>query len=291
MITADLFQEDYQKLSGLNMKKILITGSDGYIARNIAKNFSDYDLTLINRSKLNLLDSKSVKNFFKYRYFDAVIHTATSGGSRLKTDDGNVFYENCLMHQNILDNTSSYAKLISFGSGAELDRRYDVDPTVDYKKSFPVDPYGMSKNFIVKSGLMYPNFYNIRIFNVFNEDELPSRMIKSNIVNYLNKQPIVIHQNKWMDFFYMNDLCEVVKLVIDGYVDEKIINCSYKEKYKLSDIAKIINSLSDYNVEVIVEKDKFGLNYIGDYNLHQDNLSLSGIHLGIENTYKALKDL
>ena len=58
------------------MKKILITGSDGYIARNIAKNFSDYDLTLINRSKLNLLDSKSVKNFFKYRYFDAVIHTA-----------------------------------------------------------------------------------------------------------------------------------------------------------------------------------------------------------------------
>jgi len=273
------------------VKKILITGSDGYIARNIAKNFSDYDLTLINRSKLNLLDSKSVKNFFKYRYFDAVIHTATSGGSRLKTDDGNVFYENCLMHQNILDNTSSYAKLISFGSGAELDRRYDVDPTVDYKKSFPVDPYGMSKNFIVKSGLMYPNFYNIRIFNVFNEDELPSRMIKSNIVNYLNKQPIIIHQNKWMDFFYMNDLCEVVRLVIDEYVDEKIINCSYKEKYKLSDIAKIINSLSDYNVEVIVEKDKFGLNYIGDYNLHQDNLSLSGIHLGIENTYKALKDL
>jgi nucleoside-diphosphate-sugar epimerase len=116
-------------------------------------------------------------------------------------------------------------------------------------------------------------------------------MIKANIINYLNKQPIIIHQNKWMDFFYMNDLCEVVKLVIDEYVDEKIINCSYKEKYKLSDIAKIINSLSDYNVEVIVEKDKFGLNYIGDYNLHQDNLSLSGIHLGIENTYKALKDL
>jgi nucleoside-diphosphate-sugar epimerase len=291
MKMVSLYLVDYQRLNGAKVKKILITGSDGYIARNIAKNFSDYDLTLINRSKLNLLDSKSVKNFFKYRYFDAVIHTATSGGSRLKTDDGNVFYENCLMHQNILDNTISYAKLISFGSGAELDRRYDVDPTVDYKKSFPVDPYGMSKNFIVKSGLMYPNFYNIRIFNVFNEDELPSRMIKSNIVNYLNKQPIIIHQNKWMDFFYMNDLCEVVRLVIDEYVDEKIINCSYKEKYKLSDIAKIINSLSDYNVEVIVEKDKFGLNYIGDYNLHQDNLSLSGIHLGIENTYKALKDL
>lgn len=273
------------------MKKILITGSDGYIARNLAKNFSNYNLTLVNRSKLNLLDSKSVKNFFKYRFFDAVIHTATSGGSRLKTDESNVFYENCLMHQNILDNTSSYAKLISFGSGAELDRRYDIDHTVDYKKVFPIDPYGMSKNFIVKSGLLYPNFYNIRIFNVFNEDELSSRMIKANIVNYLNKQPILIHQDKWMDFFYMNDLCEVVKFVINEDVDEKIINCSYKEKYKLSDIAKIINNLSDYNVEVIVEKDKFGLNYIGNYNLHSFDINLSGIHLGILKSYEALRNL
>ena len=52
------------------MKKVLITGSDGYIARNLAKNFTDYDLTLVNRSKLNLLDAKSVKNFFEHRYFD-----------------------------------------------------------------------------------------------------------------------------------------------------------------------------------------------------------------------------
>jgi nucleoside-diphosphate-sugar epimerase len=273
------------------MKKILITGSDGYIARNLAKNFSGYDLTLVNRSKLNLLDSKSVKNFFKYRYFDAVIHTATSGGSRLKADDSDVFYENCFMHQNILDNTSSYAKLISFGSGAELDRRYDIDSAVDYKKAFPIDPYGMSKNFIAKSGFLYPNFYNIRIFNVFNEDELSSRMIKANIINYLNKQPILIHQDKWMDFFYMNDLCEVVKFVINEDVDEKIINCSYKEKYKLSDIAKIINNLSDYNVEVIIEKDKFGLNYIGAYNLHSFDINLSGIHLGILKSYEALRNL
>ena len=49
------------------MKKILITGGNGYVARNIANNLSDYDLTLANRSTLNLLDAKSVKKFFKYR--------------------------------------------------------------------------------------------------------------------------------------------------------------------------------------------------------------------------------
>jgi hypothetical protein len=40
------------------MKKILITGADGYIARNIIKKFSNYDLTVVNRTKLNLLDEK-----------------------------------------------------------------------------------------------------------------------------------------------------------------------------------------------------------------------------------------
>lgn len=271
------------------MKKVLITGSNGYVARNIAKNLSNYDLTLVNRSNLNLLDVKAVKKFFNHRYFDVVIHTATSGGSRLKEDNSDVFFENCVMHQNILDNACSFDKYISFGSGAELDRRYNIDPSVDIKSAFPIDPYGMSKNFIAKSGLLYPHFHNIRIFNVFNEDELPSRMIKANILNYINKQPIIIHQDKWMDFFYMDDLCEVVKFSIESQTNQKIINCSYQEKYKLSTIAEIINQLSNHKVEIIVNSSSFGLNYYGDYNLHLFDIDLAGLHLGIKNTYNKLR--
>ena len=287
---ASLFQVDYPKLNGVNMKKILITGSNGYVARNIAKNLCNYDLTFTERSNLNLLDPKTVKNFFKYNYFDVVIHTATSGGSRLEKDNSDVFFENCIMHQNILDNASSFDKYISFGSGAELDRRYDIDPSVDIKSSFPIDPYGMSKNFIAKSGLLYPNFHNIRIFNVFNEDELSTRMIKANIINYINKKPIVIHQDKWMDFFYMNDLCEVLKFVINSNSPQKIINCSYQEKYKLSTIAEIINQLSNYKVDIVIESNSFGLNYYGDYNLHLFDMDLSGLHIGITNTYNKLRN-
>ena len=285
-----LFLDVYPKLNGASMKKILITGADGYVARNLVKKFSNYDLTLVNRSKLNLLDEKLVKNFFKFKYFDAVIHTATSGGSRLKIDSNDVFYENCLMHQNILENASSFDKLISFGSGAELDRRYDINPSADLMSAYPIDPYGMSKNFIAKSGLLYPHFHNIRIFNVFNQDELSTRMIKANIINYLNKKPIIIHQDKWMDFFYMDDLCEVVKFAIESNLDQKIINCSYQEKHKLSDIANMINNLSDYKVDIIVNSEAFGLNYYGDYNLHLFDINLSGLQMGITNTYQKIRD-
>jgi nucleoside-diphosphate-sugar epimerase len=272
------------------MKNLLITGCNGYVARNIAKHLTNYNITLTERANLNLLDSEQTKNFFKDKYFDAVIHTATSGGSRLAEDENEVFYKNCLMHQNLLENSASFDKYISFGSGAELDRRYNIDESAELKSAYPIDPYGMSKNFIAKSGLMYPNFYNIRIFNVFNYDELPTRMVKSNIINYLKQEPIVIHQDKYMDFFFMEDLCKVVKFVIDSDVKQKIINCSYKEKYKLSDIANIINNLSFYDVEIIVENNNMGLNYFGDYNLHLFDVNLSGLHLGLVDTYELLRN-
>lgn len=268
---------------------ILITGGDGYIARNLSIGLSDYNLTITNKSNLNLLDDKKVKKFFKYRYFDAIIHTATSGGSRLSVDGPEVFYQNCLMHQNIMENASSFNKYISFGSGAELDRRYGIDHSVDIRSAYPIDPYGMSKNFIAKSGILYPNFYNIRIFNVFNYDELPTRMIKANILNYINKKPILIHQDKWMDFFYMEDLIKVVKFVINSDIKQKTINCSYIEKFKLSSIAQIINQLSEHKVEVIIESNSFGPSYIGDYNMHLFDVDFDGLHNGIIKTYDMLK--
>jgi len=267
---------------------ILITGSNGFVARNLAKNLKDYNLTLTNRSNLNLLNSEEVKHFFKDKYFDVVIHTATTGGSRLKDDENTVFYENCIMHQNILDNSLSFDKYISFGSGAELDRRYNIDFSTDLKCAHPIDPYGMSKNLIAKSGLLLKGFYNIRLFNVFNSDELTSRMIKANIINYINRKPIQIHQDKFMDFFYMDDLCQVVKFTIDASVKQQTINCSYQQKYKLSDIATIINNLSDYNVETIIEKENLGLSYYGEYNLHLFDINLIGLHSGIKKTYEEL---
>jgi len=270
------------------MKKILITGSNGYVARNLSKGLSEYDLVLANRESLNLLDPIKVKNFFSKNFFDVVIHTAISGGSRLKEDSSQDFFNNCIMHQNILENSCSFDKYISFGSGAELDRRYNVDSNCDLSYAYPVDPYGMSKNFIAKSGFLYPNFNNIRIFGVFNHDELPTRMIKASILNYINRKPIVIHKDRFMDFFFMDDLCEIVKFVIKSDCKQKIINCSYLEKYKLSDIANYINQLSDFQVDIVVENDDIGLSYFGDYNLHLFDVELTGLKNGIIKTYEKI---
>ncbi len=41
-------------------KKILITGGNGYIARNTIPFLSEYDLTILTRQQLDLLDAEKV---------------------------------------------------------------------------------------------------------------------------------------------------------------------------------------------------------------------------------------
>lgn len=271
------------------MKSILITGSNGYIARNINLKLKNCNVTLSNRSSLNLLCSSEVDNFFKDKYFDVILHTAVEGGSRLRSDNYDCFYHNCLMHFNILKNSKSYGKYISFGSGAELDRENNINQFSDYLKCFPTDPYGMSKNFIARSGQNVSKFFNIRIFNVFNEDELPSRMIKNNILKYIRKEKIVIHQDRWMDFMYFDDFMQIVNHYIYNENCQKTINCSYENKYLLSDIAKIINNLADYNVDIDIENKDLGNSYIGKFELDKFDFNLEGLESGIQKCYSYYK--
>ena len=264
--------------------KILITGSNGFIARNLIKGLSEHQITAVSRQDLNLLDTKAVDKFFKDKAFDLVIHCATEGGSRLKEDDSKVLHNNLIMFFNLLKHRNKYRKFINFGSGAELDRREDINLIYsDFKKKFPIDPYGMSKNIIARTIYPLNDFHNIRIFNVFGDDELETRFIKANILRYINKEPIIIHQNKLMDFFYVEDLIELIKYFIDNSIFPNEINCSYKTKYSLNEVANIINTLSDYEVPVIVENKEWSNCYMG--NPIPIPVKLKGLEEGIKQMY------
>ena len=170
--------------------KVLITGGNGYIAKSLYNAFKNqYDITSITRQDFDLTDSFNTLKYFSDKYFDVVIHCAISGGSRLKLDTWKDMDNNLKMYYNLLNCKDKFGKLIHFGSGAETNASES--------------PYGLSKKVIAKSILEQDNFYNIKIFGVFDENELDTRFIKGNIKRYINKEPILIHQDKFMDFFYM----------------------------------------------------------------------------------------
>ena len=266
------------------MKKILITGSNGYIAKNIAKKLTNCKLFLLNRSMLDLENSVEVDNFFKNKYFDILINTAVKGGARLQPDQPDFVFKNCLMHFNLLKNDKHYGKYISLGSGAELDRSNDIGDKY-ICNSLPIDPYGMSKFLIAKTGQEFDKFYNLRIFNIFCEEELPTRMIKNNILRYINKENIVIHQDKIMDFMYIDDFIKILNFYIKNNHCPKTINCSYENKYLLSDIANIINNLSNYKVNIEIQNNQVANSYFGKYELDKLDLEIGNLEMGIKFCY------
>ena len=254
--------------------KILITGSNGYIAKSIYSSLSSkYDITTVTRQDFDLTCCASTYEFFCDKSFDVVIHTATSGGSRLKEETDSAIRENLLMYRNLLNHQDKFTKFISFGSGAELNN--------------PTTPYGISKQMIADSMFSKPNFLNLRIFAVFDENELDTRFIKGNIQRYINREDMVIHQDKQMDFFYMEDLVSLVDYFLsrEEWVYEEV-DCVYMEKYTLRNMAEMINNLSDYKVNI-----KLGINkgnpYIGTW--RGLPIRLVGLENGIQETYNKLK--
>ena len=257
--------------------KILITGGNGYIAKSLSKELwkgsSRPNITLISRQDFDLTDQKSTDDWFRGKFFDVVIHTAIKGGHRLKQEEGNDLYQNLQMFYNLYYNKHCFGKFIQLGSGSELGK--------------PSTPYGLSKKII--NSLIQPElgFYNVRIFAVFNENELDTRFINSNIKRYIDKKEIIIHQNKQMDFFYMEDLITLVRHYIHMFNTHlpKVAECSYIKKYSLLDIANIINTLSDYKVPIKQLDFTIGSSYIGKT---YTDLPYIGLEQGIKNVYNKL---
>jgi GDP-L-fucose synthase len=252
---------------------ILITGGNGYIAQSLYNNFKNkYHLTTITRKNFDLSSYNATCEWFNERQFDVVLHTAIAGGSRLQQDDSVVLQQNLAMYNNLLVNKHYFKKLISFGSGAEMFMR-DT-------------PYGASKNKIAESIRNTENFYNLRIFNAFDENELPTRFIKANILRYIKKEPIILHTNKIMDFIYIPDLISTVEYYMTNTDLAKDINCCYEEKYTLKTIANMINSLDTHKVPIITEKKTQLEFYCGDSGLPR--IDIIGLQQGIYNTFRSL---
>lgn len=254
--------------------KILITGGNGYLAKSITKSlWSKYHIITPGRDELDLTDSKSVDRFFKDKYFDVVIHTAIKGATSPRDPDETISFWNLVMFYNLMSKKDHFNKLINIGSGAE---RYLLET-----------PYGHSKNIINKLVHKRDNFYTLRIYGVFSEDELETRFIKASINNVLQGNPIKIHQDKLMDFIYMPDLISIIKYYIEGTVLEKEVDCIYDDTVSLSNIAKQINNLSTSKVPINIEDPLPGENYIGTFT--ELPITFIGLEQGIKNVYDKLK--
>jgi nucleoside-diphosphate-sugar epimerase len=270
---------------------ILITGGNGFVGKNLIKKLKTKHQIFSPTSKeLDLTDSVKVDEYLRNKYFDYVIHCAVSGGRRNKVDSPYTTYDNLLMFFNLLKNQDRFGKLINFASGAEFDRRTEINSTKNHlQNSFPVDYYGLSKNVISRIIENIDNYYNFRIYGVFGINEGEDRFIKANILKYKQKEDLIIHQDKFFDFIFIEDLVNIVEYYINNPKSYPgPTDLVYQHKIKLSDIAKLINGLSPHKSEIIIKEDSLGLSYTGSNIGIKIPFELIGLKEGIKKVYSAL---
>ena len=138
----------------LTKKKILLTGSNGFIGKNILESYlaEKYFLIAPPRDELDLGNEKSVDQFFSENKVDFVIHAACKAGHRNAKDTTNIFFENTKMFFNLIKHSDKFQRMINLGSGAIYDsRNYKPKMKEEYfGENIPQDEHGFCKYVVGK---------------------------------------------------------------------------------------------------------------------------------------------
>lgn len=262
--------------------KILVTGGHGIVGSYLVEKLSNkHEIFSPTKAGLDLTSYESTKDFFeKHLHFDAVIHAAIKGGSRLTEDSWSVMEDNVKMYTNLIQHADKFDKLINLASGAE--------------EYYNETPYGLSKLVIAKSVESRANYYNVRIFSLFGGNEEETRYIRASLEKYVAKDNFLIHKDKHMDFFHVDDLVTILEYYLKNNDNlPKQIDCCYSNlKLSLTDIAKKINDLSDHKSAIrILHPSYFTLDqYVGDsLTLENLNLPLIGFDNALKSEYEKYK--
>ena len=242
---------------------ILITGTNGFIGRNLKDHYEKKKVKINTpkRDELNLLNSGEVSNYIKENNFDIVIHSCVTLTS---------IEQNLKMYFNLEKLSQSFGKLICIGSGAEFDvKNYIPKMSEDYfNKHVPSkdDIYGFSKYEIAKDILKKKrNIFNLRVFGIFGKyEDYRRRLISNNICKLLRGENIVLNKNGCFDYMYVNDFSKIMEIFIKNEPKYSTYNTCTGNVIEFLSIAKIINQIDGRNKAIEIKHEGINPEYSGD---------------------------
>ena len=265
----------------MKKRKILITGGAGYIGQNLTSYFinQNYQISIIDNLstskplnsklikkisfyKIDLINTKKVKNFFKKKNFDLIIHLAAfSGVQEFNKNLLKSFNNNVLATKNVVKYglSKTNTKFI-FASSAAVYGKVSRNKIKELNICNPANYYGLSKyaceSIIENEMSKKENHYAIlRYFNVvgsmldFNIKK-KTKSLFDVIARNINKKSykININGNKLKtldgtperDFIHIEDLSNIHKHVYTKLRGTKkiLLNCGSGERFSVLQIVK-----------------------------------------------------
>ena len=265
----------------MKKRKILITGGAGYIGQNLTSYFinQNYQISIIDNlstskplnsklikkisfHKIDLTNTKKVKNFFKKKNFDLIIHLAAfSGVQEFNKNLLKSFNNNVLATKNVVKYglSKTNTKFI-FASSAAVYGKVSRNKIKELNICNPANYYGLSKyaceSIIENEMNKKENHYAIlRYFNVVGSilnfnikkktrslfDVIAQSIIKKTYKININGSNLkTLDGTPERDFIHIKDLCNIHKHV---YVklrntNKILLNCGSGERFSVLQIVK-----------------------------------------------------
>lgn len=266
----------------IETKNLLITGTSGFIGRNLKEYFTEqranrgilWKVYAPSHRELDLLNINNVKSYLDEKKIDVIIHAAnTNRYVHKETSQYDELDQNLRMYINLANCREKYSKMFYFGSGAE----YDMEAYVPFMKenyrgsSIPKEPYGFAKYIMAEMTDNYDNIYELCLFGVFGKYEEWKRRFVSNIIQHaLKENKIVIQKHCYFDYLWIDDLCEIIDWFLLQEPCYKHYNVCTGQHMDLYDIAKIVRTcliergLVNQECQIEVQEEGWKCEYSGN---------------------------
>ena len=238
-------------------KTILITGSSGFIGKNLIKKIPKYSTTIEkNGEKIDLRDKEKV---LKLKRVNTVIHLAGKTPYSKKLSNNEIFEHNILGTLNILEYcvVKKVEKLIFVSSyvygnskNIAISEKHVVQPHNTYAKSKYLAEE-LCKDYAKRFGI---KVVILRPFNLFGDLQKKGFLIP-NIIQCIknNNSMLITNKNNKRDYLLIDDFIDVILKMIDFDCKFEIFNIGSGKSYSFE---KIINLFEKKSGKIIKKEYK-----------------------------------
>ena len=262
------------------MKKILITGSKGFVGKNLIRYLKNYSFQII-ETKDKSFDLKLNESWKQIEKCDYLIHLAGKSFVPKSWEEPATFIENNIL---LITNALEYCrvnktKLIFLSSYL-----YGNCKKMPIKENAPIEatnPYALSKLLSEKLCYFYKNNFQVnniilRVFNLYGPGQ-PKEYLLSKITNQVRYENIikVDDLSPKRDYVYIDDLCSAIVKAINYKGNQHIFNIGSGKSYSVKEVIDFIQNIygTSFNIKEkkLIRKNEI-LNTIADINLAKKEL-------------------
>ena len=265
----------------LKNKKILVTGGNGFLGKNVVRNLENLGISDIIIQSSSDCDLRNMGNCKKaVDGIDVVFHLAAHvGGIGLNREKpGELFFDNLMMGTQLLHESkmANVKKFIALGTVCSYPKFTQIPFSEDdIWNGYPEEtnaPYGLAKKMLLVQSKAYREQYDFHSIVVIptnlygpddNFDPSSSHVIPALILKISNAKKNNLDQIEvWgdgsptRDFLFVDDAAKGIVQAAEKYDEIPPLNLGSSEETSIKKLVSLISDILDYDGKIVWDKSK-----------------------------------